>query len=459
MDTIELTVVEAGRILALEEDHFHDLKSIEIRPAKLTKSISAFANADGGELFIGIDEQTSIPGSITRKWSGFTKIEDANGHIQAIEEILAAKGYYRTAFLKCATYHGYVLHVEILKSREVIYTSDSSVYVRKGAQSLPVTGFESQKRLEFNKGVRSFESERVHTNPNEITNSAVVIGFMLEVVPSSEPENWLKKQQLIIDEQPTVAGVVLFADEPQAILPKRCGIKVYRFKSEEEEGTRETMASDPFTIEGCLYDQIYNAVNATKEIIEAIRRMTPSGLEKINYPEETLHEIITNAAIHRDYSIPDDIHVRVFDNRVEVENPGTLPGHITVENILDERFARNGNIVRVINKFPNPPNKDIGEGLNTAFRAMQVLRLREPVIIQKENSVLVTIRHEKLGSPQELILEYLQDNPTISNSIARDICVIREDWRVRKIFNDMVSAGMIEKVPGSVTSNTEYRRV
>lgn len=54
---------------------------------------------------------------------------------------------------------------------------------------------------------------------------------MLQVVPTSEPEPWLKKQQILINSRPTVAGIVLFADEPQAALPKRCGIKIYRYKT------------------------------------------------------------------------------------------------------------------------------------------------------------------------------------------------------------------------------------
>src|SRR5262249_48955462 len=148
--------------------------------------------------------------------------------------------------------------------------------------------------------------------------------------------------------------------------------------------------------EGPAYRQVYSAVANTKQIIEGISRMTAQGLVSIEYTEETLHEIITNAVLHRHYSIPDDIHIRIYDNRVEVESPGTLPGHITPQNILDERFSRNGNIVRIINKFPNPPNKDVGEGLNTAFRAMQRLHLKEPEIVQKESSVLVIIRHEQL---------------------------------------------------------------
>jgi ATP-dependent DNA helicase RecG len=76
---------------------------------------------------------------------------------------------------------------------------------------------------------------------------------------------------------------------------------------------------------------------------------------------------LTNAVIHRDYGIADDIHIRIFDNRVEIESPGRLPAHITPANILDERYSRNGAVVRYINKFPDAPNKDVGEGLNTAF--------------------------------------------------------------------------------------------
>ena len=82
--------------------------------------------------------------------------------------------------------------------------------------------------------------------------------------------------------------------------------------------------------------------------------MTPDGQEDITYPEVALHEIIANAILHRDYSIADDVHVRIFDNRIQVESPGGLPGDLTPQNILSERFSRNGNLVRWINKFPGP---------------------------------------------------------------------------------------------------------
>ena len=169
---------------------------------------------------------------------------------------------------------------------------------------------------------------------------------------------------------------MLFHDEPQSALPKRSAIKIYRYKTRNDEGARDQLAGDPITVEGCAYDLIYAAVARTKEIIQGIRKLTDKGLEQVLYPDETLHEIITNAVLHRDYSLSSDIHIRIFDNRVEVQSPGKIPGHVTKENILDEQAARNPRLVRLINKFPNAPNKDVGEGLNTAFEAMRALRLQ-----------------------------------------------------------------------------------
>lgn len=455
METIHLSTEELAKLYSRSEGHFLDFKSKEIQPAKLTKSISAFANADGGEIFIGIDEPSS---GGPKNWNGYPSEESANAMIQTIESIRPLNDGIKISFLTCDTQPGFILHVEIIKSREIVETTSKEVYLRRGAQNLPVPDGDALERLKLNKGISSFESKTVDAPEDIITNSNEIIEFMLEVVPHQEPDKWLRKQMLVIESKPTVAGTILFAEEPQAVLPKRCGIKIYRYRTLEDEGTREALDGIPTTIEGSAYKQIYSAVATTKRVIEGIRKMTPRGLEAIEYPEETLHEIITNAVLHRDYSIPDDIHIRIYDNRIEVDSPGTLPGHITPQNILDERFARNGNIVRVINKFPNPPNRDVGEGLNTAFRAMKRLQLKEPEIIQKNSSVLVVIKHEQLASPEERIMQFLEVHKSINNGEAREICVIREDWRIRGIFSRMVDAQMIEKVPGSTTSNTAYRK-
>lgn len=455
-NTITLSSDELDKLYEKTESHFLDFKSRDIKPSKITKSISAFANADGGEIFLGILEK---PITKEKTWESTEDHEFFNAYVETIEQVLPLGGDITYEYLAHPENHSLVLHIEIRKTREIIKDSSGNVFVRRGPQSLPVRSDEALERLKLNKGISSFETQTIDIPLEFVENSEQTVEFMLETVPHQEPKNWLAKQLLIRENKPTIACVMLFADEPQVALPKQSGIKIYRYRTEGDEGTRDTLVGQPETIEGSVYKQIFTAVSRVSEIISGINIMREDKLVQITYPSETIHEILTNAVLHRDYSLPDDIHIRIYDNRVEIESPGILPGHITPINILDERFSRNGNIVRYINKFPNPPNMDVGEGLNTAFRAMEQLKLRVPGITQKDHSVLVTIRHERLASPEELIIEFLGKNPAISNKDARQICVIREDWRVRSIFGRMVKAGLIEKVPGSVTSSTAYQLV
>jgi ATP-dependent DNA helicase RecG len=290
--------------------------------------------------------------------------------------------------------------------------------------------------------------------------STVTRDYLKYVIPDyqAQPEAWLRKQLLILNEMPTVAGLLLFAEEPQAQIPKHCGIKIYRYKTGESAGFRDVLEFVPKTVEGCLYDQIKRAVDITIEEVEKIPRLGESGLEPIKYAPEAIHEIITNAVIHRDYSITDDVHVRIFENRIEVQSPGRLPAQVTPRNILSERFARNGAIVRLLNKFPNPPNKDVGEGLNTAFEKMTQLGLKEPTIEERDNDVLVTIRHEKLASPEQTIVEYLEKYGTIRNKKAREITYIKDSDQMKRILSKMADSGQIERVPGTQFGGMTYRK-
>lgn len=446
MDVIEITPDQRDKILTLEEGHFADLKGKRIRPSKLTQTVSAFANASGGEIYLGIEEH-GLRRKI-REWDGFSDIEEANAHLQELTKQSPLGTHYEGAFLTCDGENGYVLQLQIIKTKDIIQSSDGSIYLRKGAQNLRVEGDEAIRQLKLDKGIHSFEDETLDIDLVEVTNSEVILEFLLEVVPTAEPDVWLRKQKLISNDSATVAGTMLFAEEPQAFLPKRSAIKIYRYKSKEEEGERDTLAFAPLTMEGPAYKLIYESVDKTKELIEDIKKFGAKGLEGITYPEETLHEILTNAVLHRDYSVPVDVHVRIFDNRIEIENPGKLPGHITTKNILHEQFARNPKLVRLINKFPNPPNKDVGEGLNTAFEAMRKLRLKDPEIVEKDNSVLVVIKHQTLASPEESVVEYLEENEEITNRVARELTGIKSENTMKNVFIRLHKKGLIEPVPG-----------
>ena len=455
---VEITEQQATLVTLIEEGQFLDVKSTAIAPAKLSHTISAFANTDGGEIYIGISEDMLGGGVKQRGWSGFPDIEAANGHMQAFERYFPLGNDFQYEFMRCPNRKGVILHVIVNRTPGIVTATDGKAYIRRGAQNLPQIKSDELRRLEYTKGVISFEGHPTKAPKELITKSPVTADYLNYVVPSAQPAAWLKKQSLIVSEQPTVAGLLLFAEEPQAQLPKRCGIKVYRYETNETEGYRDVLTFIPITVEGHLYKQIKEAVDTTVTEVEKIKRMGPGGLEAITYPRETLHEIITNAVIHRDYSIADDVHVRIFDNRVEVQSPGRLPAHVTPDNILNERFARNGAIVRLLNKFPNPPNRDVGEGLNTAFEKMHQLGLREPSIEERDADVLVTIRHEPLASPEQTIMNYLETHDTIRNKQAREITHIRDSDKMKRILSTMADKGEIEGVPGAQFGGMKYRK-
>jgi len=455
IEVIEITPAQAQELLSKNESHFLDFKAIQVSPSKLTRSISAFANADGGELYIGIAENKL---GNCFYWQGFSNVEDANAHLQTFSNTFPLNQYCSYTFLKCSNQSGLVLYVNIEKTKEIIKTSDNNIFLRFGAQNLPQTDVGQLEILRRNKGITSFEIETVNIEKEEITNSEIMLTFALSIIPNTEPEDWLKKFRLITNNLPTIAGILLFSDLPQATSPHKCGIKIYRYKTTETEGRRESLAFLPLTIEGCIYTQIKEALERTLKIINEEKVLGQSNLERIQYPEITLHEIITNAVIHRDYGISDDVHVKIFDNRIEIESPGKLPGHITEKNILEERFSRNHKIVQILNKFPNPPNKDIGEGLNTAFEEMRKLRLKVPEIKQLENKVLVIIRHERLASPEDIILAYLEDHETITNREGRQLCAIQSENVMKTVFQRLRDRGLIELIPSGTKFQAKWKK-
>ena len=98
------------------------------------------------------------------------------------------------------------------------------------------------------------------------------------------------------------------------------------------------------------------------------------------------------------------------------------------------------------------------EGLNTAFEAMRNLRLKEPIFLEPENAVVVVIRHEKLASAEDIIMEYLQNNDTITNRVAREMTGIQSENSMKNVFLRLREKGLIEMVPGLSGFSSAWRK-
>ena len=459
METKTISATDAIKLSTKQEDHFFDRKAAAIKGVKLQKIAVAFANADGGEAYIGITDEKDEPDP-TRRWAGAQNIEDYNQHIQALTEIQPALPMDLT-FLKAEGKHGYVLRIQIEKSQSIHKVSDGTVYERKGAQSLPVTDPIRITALSFAKGAVSYEDSSLdNAVAEDVVDSPHLKEFLADYSPSTDPLE-LSLNKNLIDRRsfkPKVAGVLLYSAEPASLMPKKCSVRIVRYETKEDDPERDHLGSIE-SVEGPLYQIIHRAVKRVMEIMSSINVWTTDGPKEMSYPPETLWEIIVNAIVHRDYSMSDDVQILIFDNRIEVLSPGRLPAFVTKENILDVRYARNPRIVGMLSRYKTPPNKDIGEGLNTAFQKMKEWRLRSPEIVDEGNYVRVVIPHAPLAMPQEAILEFLAKQGTITNRQARDITGIKSENAVKSEFYKLRDADLIEMIPELKGNKAAWRLV
>lgn len=448
MNTKTIQQIEADDLSNREESHFFDRKSFLIKGAKVQKIAVAFANADGGEFIIGIADEKEEPDP-GKRWQGASKIEDLNSHLQAIFEVTPSLDL-KYEILKCEDKPGYTLRILVEKSSEVHKTADGTVYQRHGAQSLPIKDPQRITQLSFAKGATSFEDQIIKEIPAEqIAESEELADFLNEYSPKTDPLEFCINQNLLDYKtwETKVSAALLFHPYPSAVVPRKCAVKITRYETKEDDPERDHLA-DQITIEGALNPLIKYTVHAVENIMSSVKVWTPNGLKNLSYPPEAIWEVIVNALIHRDYSISDDTQILIYNNRIEVLSPGRLPGYVTVENILDARFARNSKIVRTLNRYKEAPNKDLGEGLNTTFQKMKEWGLKSPEIIEDGNYVKVTLPHIPLAAPTEAILNFLKNNETITNQQARDITGIKSENLVKIEFYKLRDEGFLERVPG-----------
>jgi len=452
-----LSEKEANIIIGLQESWILDKKGKDIKPAKLSKTISAFANTNGGDIYLGISHAEDKTNYF---WDGFNTEEDTNAIITLLSEVLPT---YEDFIIQGYTYGhnpALVLHITIHKTRTIIYASDHKAYVRHGVQNLPCNTDDKLLRLRMDKGIATYEDEITQFVFDEIKKSEILETFIDQVIPQTASYDWLRSQRVMTESAKiTVAGVLLYAECPQSILPKQSAIRILRYLTDEKEGSREALeVGFPISIEGDIYSLIHDTVSTVIKIVESTNVVGEEKIEAKKYPPVTLHEIITNAVLHRDYSILKDIQIRIFTNRIEIESPGILPGHITLENILSEQFSRNPKLVRLISKFPSPPNKDVGEGLNTAFAAMLKMHLQKPQIVETANSVIVIIKHERLADAETLVMQYMASHDTISNAIGRQLTGISDANKMKRVFNRLKEKGYLAIVPGTRSSSTLWQK-
>jgi ATP-dependent DNA helicase RecG len=183
--------------------------------------------------------------------------------------------------------------------------------------------------------------------------------------------------------------------------------------------------------------------------------------EVTEYPFSVVREAIVNAAAHRDYAIRgDDVRVLMFGDRMEVYSPGRLPGHVTLDNLLTERFSRNEAIVQALSDMGFVER--LGYGIDRMVAAMNDAGLPAPAFEETVAGFRVTLRgrgddlvspepaprwaNRRLDPRQERALAYLAEHGAITNREFRELIPDISDETVRRLLADLVDQGLIIKV-------------
>ena len=417
----EISLEQALALCSRPEDQFFDRKSKLARGKTAQKIAVAFGNAEGGEVVFGVKDD-SDEAQIDKRLDLFADPEEANDILQSMFSVNPALNF-RYVFHTVMGKEGVLLRIFIDKGQHVHATADGSVYRRVGAGSLLVKDPAEITRIAFSKGAISYETTKLTEQPPEAIVETSEANFLTTSIPEGPDALAFCVNEGLIDREdwsPNVAGALLLADSPQGLITTRSECRIIFYDTREDKPEREHLKLNE-TIGGPLYRQIHAVVNRVTEVLSGISILTPGGLKKVDYPPEAIWEIITNAIIHRDYSIADDVQILIFQNRIEIISPGSLPAFVNLDNILDVRYSRNPKIVRTLRRYPDPPNQDLGEGLNTAYQKMQDRRLKPPIIEILQNHVKVTIAHAPLASPEETLIEFLENNSIITNKQARDL--------------------------------------
>lgn len=460
METRTITTGEALDLVARGESHFWDFKSAKSNGKVMQKIGCALANADGGEFLVGVEDAKT--GTGLDRWAGFLAIEDGNHIMQSLSSDVKPPIPYTVDWLQVEGHEsaGYACLLTIRKSPTVHEAADGTVYVRRNASTAKIDAAE-RVNLALSKGAETFENQELGDyTADELAAEPELASFLSTLSPATPADEFVRKQRLANKDtgKARLSGAILFAESPSAVATKRCAVKIARYETKVEKPDRKHLSGTPVTIEAPAYQLIEQAIAEVQRLIHAVSVLKPNGeLEPLVYPPEALKEVIVNAVIHRDYNISDDIVIRVFDNRVEVRSPGRLPGHMTLTNLLTDRFSRNPTINRLINKYPNPPNKDIGEGLKTTVRSMAEAKLKAPVFDLEDNYFVVTIEHTPLARPQEIVLEYLDSHDEITNSIARELTGIDSENSMKEVFYSLKKTNQIERVPGKAGNKAAWQ--
>ncbi len=482
MDIVDLPIATGEallrQLLPLGETRRLEFKRVSREMVgKALKTICAFANTDGGSLVLGLADLREFQG--TDRIFGVEENPEAVDELQRklLTELVPGAEGLRLQRLACTLRNGpaqgrqgHVLVLHVPRSAHVHSVANGGTYTRLDAGNRIMSAREVTE-LSYRRGERSATSETVAVPLARLQTDA-----WQRFASSRGPLTGSFADQLLriglADEvggavQPRRAAVLLFAEEPGSLLAafdSRADVRVMVYDGKHvASGSTPNLRKPAKTVRGPLIDQIDAAVKIVLDELADGLTLSSSGFKtKHAYPERVVKEAIVNAIVHRDYRLNRDIFVRIFDDRIEVESPGVLPGNITPATIAKAGSrARNPLIASNLREFPVPPNIDAGEGVRMMFAEMLQAELYPPQYRQGTESevetLTVTLFNASRPSTWDLVNDWLDRQGTIANADLVRMAGV-DTLKASKQLTAWRDQGLLVPVPGRAKRNMAYMK-
>lgn len=356
---------------------------------ELAKDCVCFANARGGTIHIGIENEDTLPPAHQK-----IDIHLPDKIRKRIAELTINVGTLPQ--IKTASNAGEYIELTVFHSASTIAsTTDGRYYLRIADTCTPLPP-EELMRLMTDKPSFIWETKPTKTKRADI-DSQKLNAFIADIQASNRVSSFI--QQKPIDE---LLEYYLFAEGDYLT---NLGVLWLGKRND-----RAKLLYAPI-IQFLKYDEQGNRVNKIvwddyllnpKELLEAVWTQIPDWKEGIevsdglfrkfvaNYEEDVIRELIANALVHRSYTTRGDIFINLFPDRLEIHNPGRFPIGVTAENILHKTVKRNEHLSKVFYDLKLMERE--GSGYDKMYETLLSNGKQLPIPFEGDDRVAVTIK-------------------------------------------------------------------
>lgn len=360
-----------------------EFKAAAIHPDDLAAAFVAFANTSGGVMIFGASDKGEVAGIENLDELGKLIDNLARNNCLPAITVLPEKVEIENKTL---------LVVTIPQGDERPYCTNRGVhYIRT---------FSGRRQASREELLRIFQaSQSLFYEENPVARADLTAldysyfeHFLLQAYGKKLADFDVTKEQLLTNlrlaknGQPTIAGVLLFGRDPQALLPYA------QINAAQFSGTDIAEApADRKDVTGKLADQLEGAMrflNIHLRVQHKIKGIEPERFPEL--PEEALRETLVNALLHRDYTIRGPIRLLIFRDRVEIHSPGKPPNAVDAETMrLGTHVPRNPILLSHFAKLGYVTS--LGTGVPRVIRLVAQTVGKEPDIVVRDFEVMVSI--------------------------------------------------------------------